>query len=115
MALSLRNETPPCAAPDCTRPCPVAPTGRPARYCSDKCRGRAHRHRHRPVPAIAEVAPGSASSRGRPADRAWLVQLRRGDQCVIVTIGLRRPAADRLADQLNNLLGAPDLPAPRLP
>ena len=115
MTLSLRNETPLCASPDCDHPCPTTGTGRPARYCSNACRTRAHRHRHAPVPAVAEVARGSASSRGRLEERSWLVQLRRGDQCVIVTIGLRRYAADRLAEQLNALLGGPELPPPRLP
>jgi len=51
---------------------------------------------------------GSASSRGRPADRGWLVQLGRGDRVVIVAIGLRRTAADRLAQQLNDLLAEPN-------
>jgi len=51
---------------------------------------------------------GSASSRGRPAERSWLVRLRRSDRSVIVAIGLRRPAAERLAAQLVELLG----PAP---
>lgn len=115
MTLSLRNETPGCAAPNCGNPCPATTTGRPARYCSKACRARAHRHRHASVPAVAEVARGSATSRGRPEERSWLVQIRRGDHCVIVTIGLRRAPADRLAEKINNLLGGPDLPPPRLP
>lgn len=106
--LSFRNETPAevgcCAAPDCDNPIGHAPTGRPARYCSNACRARAHRHRHTTTPAIAEVTMGSASSRGRHPDRAWLVQLRRGERNVIVAIGLRRPAAERLAEQVNDLL-----------
>lgn len=115
MTLSLRNETPRCAAPGCVNPCPTGGAGRPARYCSNACRARAHRHRHTPVPAIAEVARGSATSRGRPEDQSWLVQLRRGDQCVILSVGLRRAPADRLAEKINTLLGGPDLPPPRLP
>lgn len=47
---------------------------------------------------------GSASSRGRPPERSWLVRIRRSDRAVIVAIGLRRHAADRLADQLTDLL-----------
>lgn len=47
---------------------------------------------------------GSASSRGRPPERAWMVRLRRGQRSVIVAIGLRRPAADRLAAQIADLL-----------
>jgi hypothetical protein len=50
---------------------------------------------------------GSASSRGRHPDTAWLVRLRRDDRTVIVAIGLRRPIADRLAEQINNLLADP--------
>ena len=52
---------------------------------------------------------GSASSRGRHPDKAWLVQLRHGDRSVVVAIGLRRPAADRLAEQVNDLLANPRL------
>lgn len=47
---------------------------------------------------------GSASSRGRRPDHAWLVQLRRGDQTVIIAIGHTQANADRLAEQINNLL-----------
>jgi len=36
-----------------------------------------------------------------------MVRLRRGERSVIVAIGLRRPAADRLAAQIADLLGAP--------
>jgi len=50
---------------------------------------------------------GSASSRGRHPDQAWLVRLRRGDRSVIVAIGLRRNHADRLAEQINQLLADP--------
>ncbi|HSF97814.1 MAG TPA: hypothetical protein VLA55_03895 [Ornithinibacter sp.] len=47
---------------------------------------------------------GSASSRGRPPERAWLVRIRRADRYVIIAVGLRRHAADRLAEQLTDLL-----------
>lgn len=111
--LSFRNETTPrvacCAAPDCDNPIGHGPTGRPARYCCNACRARAHRHRHTSTPAVAEVAMGSASSRGRHPDRSWLVSLRRGNRNVVVAIGLRRPAADSLAEQINDLLANPRL------
>lgn len=111
MTISLRNETTEavinCAAPGCDSPITPTGTGRPARYCSPACRARAHRRRHISVPAVAEVTMGSASSRDRHPDRAWLVQLRRGNQLVVVTIGLRRTAADRLAEQINQLLNDP--------
>ena len=51
-----------------------------------------------------EVDMGSASSRGRTPERAWLVRLRRSDQTVVVAIGLRRSAAQRLAEQISDLL-----------
>lgn len=111
--LSFRNETPTevgcCAAPDCDNPIVHAATGRPAQYCCNACRARAHRDRYTSIPAVAEVAMGSASSRGRHPDRSWLVGLRRGDRHVVVAIGLRRPAADNLAEQINHLLGDPHL------
>ncbi|MDQ6727676.1 MAG: hypothetical protein M3066_16140 [Actinomycetota bacterium] len=56
------------------------------------------------MPVVVEVDHGSASSRGRPPDQAWMVRLRRGERDVIVAIGLRRWAADRLADQITELL-----------
>lgn len=52
----------------------------------------------------AEVDTGSASSRGRPPERIWLVRLRRNDNSVIVAIGLHRVAAEHLAARINDLL-----------
>lgn len=82
-------------------------TGRPAVFCSAACRVRAHRARQRDAaePVSVEVDMGSATSRGRPPERAWLIRLRRGRRSVIVATGLRRPAAERLADQIADLLG----------
>ena len=34
-----------------------------------------------------------------------MVRLRRGDRSVIVAVGLRRAAAERLAEQITDLLG----------
>ncbi len=96
----------PCSAPGCTATITEQPTGRPARYCSPTCRVRAHRNRNA-APVTVEIDTGSASSRGRPPDRAWLVRLRRADRTVIVAIGLRRPAAERLAHQITELLAPP--------
>ncbi len=107
----LRNATRPeakrCAAPGCDIPIVALATGRPARFCSGACRARAHRQRHTSPPPVAEADMGSASSRGRHPDRAWLVRLRRGDHSVVVAIGLRRLAADRLVEQINDLLADP--------
>jgi hypothetical protein len=114
-AETLRNETPAsCAAPDCTNPITHHPTGRPARYCSSTCRVRHHRQQHAttPDPITIEVDTGSASSRGRTPDRAWLVRIRRGDNSVIIAIGLRHHAANRLAEQLTNLLTPQRRPTP---
>jgi hypothetical protein len=47
---------------------------------------------------------GSATSRGRPKERAWLVRVRRGENAVIVAHGLTRRAADRLVEELTELL-----------
>ncbi len=108
-SVTLRNDTETsrtCAAPGCTRNLPPALTGRPAQYCSTACRVRAHRARRQALdqPVTVEVDMGSASSRGRPPERAWLVRLRRADRSVVVAIGLRRSAADRLAAQIVDLL-----------
>lgn len=105
----LRHETTPgttCAAPGCDQTLARAVTGRPARFCSQACRARAHRasQRDKAEPVSVEVDMGSASSRGRPIDQAWMVRLRRGQRSVIVATGLRRPAAERLAAQVADLL-----------
>ena len=57
------------------------------------------------TPVTVEVDMGSASSWGRPAHHAWLVRLRRGEQDVIVAIGLTRRSADRLAAQIAEVVG----------
>jgi hypothetical protein len=80
-------------------------TGRPARFCSTACRVRAHRAKQAArKPVTVEVDLGSASSRGRRPDRAFIVRMRRGEQSVIVAIGLTRDAADRLAEQIAELV-----------
>ena len=118
--VSSRHETdhhqPRCAAPACDEPIRPALTGRPARFCSDACRVRTHRLNRAATntPVTVEVDMGSASSRARPPERAWLVRLRRADRSVIVAIGLRHNAADRLAEQISDLL-ADSNPAPPTP
>jgi hypothetical protein len=54
---------------------------------------------------IVEVDTGSASSRGRPPERAFMIRLRRADASVIVTVGLSRVAAERLADHIADVVG----------
>jgi hypothetical protein len=104
---SLRNEKAAvtCGRPGCSEPVPKRATGRPALYCSAACRVSAHRQRQQSRgPVTVEIDLGSASSRGRSPDRSWLVRLRRGEDSVIVTIGLSRPTAESLAEQLGELL-----------
>ncbi len=52
----------------------------------------------------AEVDMGSTSSKGRTHGQIWKVQLRRGDEVLIVAIGLHRLAADTLAERINAFL-----------
>ena len=101
-----------CAGPGCTNVVAHQALGRPGRFCSTACRVRDHRRRQRlaAAPVTVDVDMGSASSRGRLPERAWLVRIRRADRAVIVAIGLQRSAADRLAEQLTELLT--DTPQP---
>ncbi len=80
--------------------------GRPAKFCSPACRVRAHRASQceAAAPVLVEVDMGSATSRGRPPERAWMIRLRRGERSVIVAFGLRHSAAERLAGQIADLL-----------
>lgn len=57
-------------------------------------------------PLTIEVDTGSASSRGRPPDQAWMVRLRRADRSVIVAVGLSRTAAQHLADHIAEIVHA---------
>jgi hypothetical protein len=104
--VSSRHETTAvCAGPGCRQPIRRQGTGRPARFCSPACRTRSHRaKRAKDMPITVEVDYGSATSRGRPAGAAWMVRLRRGDKAVIVAVGQSRAAADRLAEQLTDLV-----------
>lgn len=61
-------------------------------------------------PVTVEIDIGSASTRGRPPDRVWLLRLRRGDEQVITTIGLSRISAEHLAERVTNLLADPQEP-----
>ena len=108
--VSSRHETTAvCAGPGCREPIRRQDTGRPARFCSPACRMRSHRaKRAKGTPITVEVDMGSATSRGRPPEQAWMVRLRRGDKAVIVAIGHTRAGADRLAEQLTDLLAPTD-------
>jgi hypothetical protein len=47
---------------------------------------------------------GSTSSKGRTLGRVWLVRLRRGNETVIVAVGLSRTRAEALAERITTLL-----------
>jgi hypothetical protein len=106
--VSSRDETPAspgCAAPGCANPLPAHGPGRPARFCSQACRARAYRvRRHQGGTLVAEVDLGSTSSKGRTQGQVWLVRLRRGNESVIIAIGLSRMRADALAERITKLL-----------
>jgi hypothetical protein len=59
-------------------------------------------------PLTVEIDTGSASARGRPPDRIWLVRLRRANRHVITTIGLSRTSAEHLAEQITDVLSPPE-------
>ena len=102
--VSSRDEipaSPGCAAPGCANPLPAHGPGRPAPFCSQACRARAYRQRGT---IVAEVDLGSTSSKGRTEGRVWLVRLRRGNESVIIAIGLSRMRADALAERITKLL-----------
>jgi hypothetical protein len=56
------------------------------------------------APVVVEVDHGSASSWDRPASMAFLVRVHRGEDSLIVAIGLSRDYAESLAERLGNLL-----------
>lgn len=107
-SVSSRHETPAgltCAAEGCANPLPGPGPGRPARFCSEACRARAYRQRRRQRgTVVAEVDLGSTSSKGRTQGRVWLVRLRRGDDRVIVAVGLSRNRAEALVERITTVL-----------
>jgi len=89
-----------CAAPGCTNLVPRRPgPGRPARYCSPECRPSPRR-----PGIVVEVGHPQESPDGRPVQRVWTVQLRRGRQVVVIADDLGWPSANALAGALNDLL-----------
>ena len=57
-------------------------------------------------PITVEIDLGSASTRGRPPDRHWMIRLSRGDKSVIVAVGLSKTAAEHLADHIAEVVQA---------
>ena len=94
-----------CAGPGCRQTIERKSTGRPARYCSGACRMAAHRLSQQfRDPITVEVDFGSASSRGRRADKSWMVRIRRGQISDIVAVGLTRQAADAMAERISRVV-----------
>lgn len=90
-----------CAAWDCNNVVSTNAKGRPPIYCSPACRpGR------RRTALTVEVGHPEASPDGRPAERVWIVRLRRGSRAVTIADNLGWPSANALATQLNDLLAA---------
>jgi len=93
------GQAPKCANPSCGRPLERRATGRPASYCSGKCRQAAHRARARAaavtefrnVTKLPEHLPGAT---GRSPGSAWEA----------VERDRRRPLADRLSSNRQDLL-----------
>jgi hypothetical protein len=101
------GQEPRCASPSCGRPLERQATGRPARYCSGRCRQAVHRARARAAAAAAaefrdadaapavtkppERVPGAA---GRSLTPAWDARQR----------DMRRPIADQLRSNRQGLL-----------
>ena len=92
-----------CERQGCDQILPEHSKGRPGRYCSAACRMAVYRKRKR-GPVTAEVHFGSATTRSRKEERAWMVKLRRGNKELIVAIGQTRDAAERLTARLNEFL-----------
>jgi hypothetical protein len=55
-------------------------------------------------PVTVEVDHGSASSRGQPPGRPWLIRLRCADRSVVVAVGLSQTAADHLAEHITDVI-----------
>ncbi|MGH9094440.1 MAG: hypothetical protein ACRDXE_04705 [Acidimicrobiales bacterium] len=93
-----------CAAPGCEQPVHRANhTGRPAIYCSPQCRPSRNPTPRR-AQIVVEIEHPDISPDGRPADRVWTVQLRRGQHRVAIADDLGWPSANALAHDLNALL-----------
>lgn len=97
----MTNELAICASPHCENPVPTrSGRGRPLLYCSVACRpGAATRRR---VEVYLEHEPTVNGE--RPVGRVWSVQLRRGDDHVVLVSELGRPSAENLAAEIAELL-----------
>ena len=100
-----------CAADGCENPVPRGTgRGRPFIYCSASCRPTA-KQTSSLAPLVAEIDHAPTIDNVRPAGRIWSVRLRRGIRIVTLAEELGRPSADHLVAQINELIGAPSVPA----
>jgi hypothetical protein len=92
-----------CAAANCDNSLPVGSgRGRPAIYCSPRCRPTALKQHRRNVEV--EVAHEPTQEGDRPSGRVWSVTIRRGARGVVIAAELGRPSAESLAAQVTALL-----------
>lgn len=92
-----------CAADGCTNMVPErSGRGRPFIYCTPACRPTGAKHHRMPLEVGVGHQPTPADE--RPTGRVWSVELRRGNDTVIVAAELGRPSAENLATQISSLL-----------
>jgi len=104
------SETKTCRTEGCKNPVPTRTgRGRPFTYCPE-CRPPKD-PRHPTASLVAEIDHTPTTENTRPAGRIWSVRLRRGTRTVTVAEELGRPSADHLVAQINELFGAPSVPA----
>lgn len=98
-----------CAAAGCTNPVPATGRpGRPAIYCSPRCRpGRKPRGRRRAPTLVVEVVnTNNDTDPPRRNPHSWAVRLRRGTTTVTVADHLGRFTATALAGDIQHLMTA---------
>ena len=99
----MTNELVICASPRCENPVPTRNgRGRPSLYCSVACRPRLVAQRRTHVEVYLEHEPTVNGE--RPVGRVWSVQLRRGDDHVVLVSELGRPSAENLVAEIAELL-----------
>jgi hypothetical protein len=93
-----------CAQPNCDNPVSRNPRGRPALYCSPQCRPSSARSSRVGGRITVEVEHPETCLDGRPPERVWTVQLRRGRTVVVIADALGWPSANALAGELTDML-----------
>jgi len=92
-----------CASPHCENPVPTRNgRGRPFLYCSPACRPRPAAKRRARVEVFLEHEPTVNGE--RPVGRVWSVELRCGDDHVVLVSELGRPSAENLVAGISELL-----------